>query len=283
MLHLENGALRLDLLDPAADHARQGWRYCWGGYIWQVHDRSAGPLLAGPEWPDPHPSAFNGQGLPESFRHRARDGAPFTWSGDTGLAIGAGTLAAGEKDAVTLTAPGTWTVHRFPDHLIFQTRQAGAGLACELTRKVELLDRRVNSYCQLTNSGDRPLALQWFPHPFFALSHGQARVEFPAEARLPENPGFALAAGVLTFKRRFVDRNDGQFALLELPAGRPLRVGIDHPRLTGIEFTTSYVPGECPVWGNSNTFSVEPYLDLRLAPGETRHWSVHYRFGAVRT
>ncbi len=282
MLRLENRELRVDLLDPAADAARQGWRYCWGGYVWQVHDRAAGPLLAGPEWPGPAPSAFNGQGLPESFRHQTRDGQPFTWDGAAGLAVGAGSLARDEQGRPVLVAPGDWTVTPFADHLVFQARPEGAGISCELTRKVELIGRDVNSFSRLTNVGDRPLRLQWFPHPFFALTDGRARVEFRHGARMPENAGFALADGVLTFKRRFADQNDGQFVLCELTPGRELRVVIDHPVLTHVEFTTSFVPDECPVWGNGNTFSVEPYLNLDLAPGATRHWSVHYRFGAAR-
>ena len=69
MLSLANRTLRVELLDPADDAARRGPRYCRGGYIWQVHDQQAGPLLTGPEWPHPTPTPFNGQGLPESFRH----------------------------------------------------------------------------------------------------------------------------------------------------------------------------------------------------------------------
>ena len=71
MLHLANAELTVDLLDPTdpAEHARQGARYCWGGYIWQVRDARLGPLLAGPQWPAPDPTPYNGQGLPESFRH----------------------------------------------------------------------------------------------------------------------------------------------------------------------------------------------------------------------
>src|SRR6266487_3813963 len=111
MLHLANRELTLDLLDPVADAARQGARFCWGGYIYQVHDAKLGPLVSGPEFPNPEPPTFDGQGLPESFRHRRREGTtPFTWSGNTGLAIGAGILAAGERNSVTLMEPCRWAI-----------------------------------------------------------------------------------------------------------------------------------------------------------------------------
>ncbi len=281
MLHLENNSLRVDLLDPAnpEEITRQGTRYCWGGYIWQVHDARRGPLISGPEYPKPDPTPFNGQGLPESFRHRARDGTPLTWSGSTGLGVGIGVLAAGEKDAVSLATPSAWTVSRFPDHLIFQTRQAAAGLSYELTRKVELVDREIGSYNQLTNVGEVPLVLHWFAHPFWSLTGNRARVVLPAGTTVPDNAGFALAAdGTLTFKRPFVTKDDNQFALLTLPKDRPLTVAVDHPQLTRVTFATSFVPNECPVWANAHTVSVEPYLHLRLAPGESRHWHLKHGF-----
>jgi hypothetical protein len=281
MLTLANRHLRLEVLDPAApaEAARQGTRYCWGGYIWQVHDSARGPLVAGPEFPAPAPTPFNGQGLPESFRHRTREGRPLTWRGAEGLAVGVGRLAAAGAGDPVLAEACRWTVTSLPDRLIFQTRHAGAGLACELSRQVELRGRTVLSHSQLTNVGDGPLTLQWFAHPFWALTAGQARLRLPAGTTVPANPGFAIAAdGTLTFRRPFRTADDRQFALLSLPAGRPLRLEVDHPQLAGVTFATSFAPDECPVWANARTVSVEPYLHLSLAPGETRHWHVEHGF-----
>jgi hypothetical protein len=290
MLQLENRDLRVDLLDPAnpADVARQGWRYCWGGYIWQVTDHQRGPLLSGPEFPKADPSTFNGQGLPESFRHTRRDTQTrLTWTGDTGLALGAGTLAANPdpsapvSESVRVIAPCSWQIAATPDHYIFQTQQTAAGFSSELTRRIELRDRTISSYSWLTNRGATPLTLQWFPHPFWALTAGRARITLPAGTTIPENPGFAVAAdGVLTFKRPFVAAGDSQFALLSLPSGRELTLAIDHPQLARITFATSFTPDECPVWANAHTISVEPYLNLSLAPGETRAWHVRHGFEA---
>ena len=91
---------------------------------------------------------------------------PLTWSGHTGLAIGAGKLALDAQNAVTLTEPCQWTVTPSADHIVFQTRQAAAGFSYELSRKAELCDRTITSFTQLTNVGDTPLALEWFAHPF---------------------------------------------------------------------------------------------------------------------
>ena len=96
---------------------------------------------------------------------------------------------------------------------------------------------------------------------------------------MPDNPGFAIAAdGTLTFKRAFVAEADNQFALLTLPRDRELTVAVDHPKFARVTFASSFVPRECPAWANLRTASVEPYLALNLAPGETRHWHVRHGF-----
>lgn len=285
MIPLANRELSLDLLDPAdaTDAARLGPRFCAGGFIWQVHDLAAGaapvPLVTGPEWPSPTPIPFNAQGLPESFRHRTRDGASLTWNGSQGLAIGAGALTADASGAVTLTEPCRWEITPSSTQIAFHTRQTVAGFSYDLTRTIELRDRTVISTSELTNLGDAPLALEWFAHPFWALTHHRARLALPAGTTLPETPGFAVAPdGTLTFRRPFVAPDDSQFALLTLSAGRELALSLDHPTLTRVTFATSFVPSECPVWANAHTVSVEPYLALRLAPGETRRWHVRHGF-----
>lgn len=281
MLQLGNRTLRVELLDPAAaaDAARQGPRYCWGGYIWQVHDARLGPLVSGPEFPRPDPTPFNGQGLPESFRHRTREGTPLTWCGATGLGLGIGILAAGENNAVTVTAPCDWTVAHGADHVTFETSQAAGGLAYALTRRVSLHDRTVISHSRLTNRGATPLGLQWFAHPFWALTSGRTEVSLPAGTTVAENPGFSLSpAGTLSFRRPFLTAEDSQFALLTLPPGRPLALSVGHPKLARVTFATDFAPDECPVWANAHTLSVEPYLTLHLAPGETREWQLAHGF-----
>lgn len=281
MLSIAHEDLTVELLDPIADSARLGPRYAWGGYIWQVHDRHAGPLLTGPEWPVSTPIPFNGQGLPESFRHRTRTGQPLTWNGTRGLAIGAGEIVeqAGELRVV---APCAWTVAASAAEARWTTRHTLLGFDYELVRIVAIHGRELRSTSRLINRSAAPLELEWFVHPFFALTAGRIALDLPPASTLPENPGFALAAGRFTQQRVFRDQYDGQFELLSLPAGEQLRCRVSHPKLTHVDFATSFVPRECPVWGNSNTFSIEPYLGATLAPGTELEWELRYTFGPVR-
>lgn len=283
MLVLVNTDLRIDLIDPAAEQAKLGPRFCWGGYIWQVHDLRAGPLLTGPEWPAPDPDPHNGQGLPESFRHSTTTGAPLLWEGEVGLAPGAGTLGRDATGKVVVTEPCKWDVDAAPDRVVFHTEQTVGRWSYEIERTIELRGRTVFSKSRLINRGSTALKLEWFAHPYFALQDdGFLRVTLPGGTSLPENPGFVLEGRQITLRRAFVGMDDGDLELLALPAGAPLVAELSHSRITGVRFATDFAPFKCVLWANGNTLSIEPFLALDLAPGESREWTLTYEFGEPR-
>ena len=283
MLILDNADLRVELIDPATEQARLGPRYCWGGYIWQIHDRNVGALLTGPEWPTVDPQPINGQGLPESFRHSTTTGQPLLWDGAVGLAPGAGALGRDAHGAVVVTTPCVWRIDQQPDRVVFRTEQSVGRWSYALERTIELHGRQVRSHSRLTNRGATPLVLEWFAHPFFALqSDGLQGVTLPEGTKLPVNPGYILTGRELTLHRAFVGVHGGHLEHLTLPAGRPLTASLSHPRLTGISFATDFAPFKCVLWANGNTLSLEPFLALNLAPGDSREWTLTYDFGKAR-
>lgn len=285
MLTLSNSALNVSLIDPAnpAEQSRLGPRFCWGGYIWQITDSVAGPLLAGPAWPKPDPIPFNGQGLPESFRHHEfGTNRPLTMENGRGFAIGIGDLAPGPDGELAVIKPCLWSITASHGAIEFCTEQSTLGYACQLTRRVALKNRTLTSSTRVTNIGERPLPLHWFAHPFFALDDRILTCEIPATWSMANNIGFELDdAHRLNFKRRFRDEFDGHFEPLIIDPQTPLRATVSHPKLTQIDFSTDFVPDICPVWGNSNTWSIEPYIMSELAPGSDRSWNLTYEFGPV--
>ncbi len=280
MLHLANDELRIDVLDPTADAARLGPRFGAGGFVWQVHDHHIGPLLSGPEGPEPAPDPFNGHGLPEACRDRSRSGSPWLWQDEVGFAPGVGTLSRG-PDGVRIAQSCTWHLDIGPHRVEFRSQHAAAGYAAELIRTLELKDRRLTSHSRLTNTGQQPMELEWFAHPFFSLdAAGEVAVELPSTAALPADSGFTLAAGILRGERRYLGKDDGAFTLLAGFESTPLDVRIHHAGLAGgIRFQTDFVPSECPIWMNGFTFSIEPYQRLSLAVGDRREWQLTYDFG----
>ena len=283
MLQLANSDLRVHLIDPATDRAHLGARYCWGGYIWQVDDHRLGALLTGPEWPNADPLPHNGQGLPESFRHSTTSGQPLLWDGPVGLAPGGGALVRDVDDTVRVVDPCRWQIDVQPAHATFHTAQTVDRWSYALERVVALDGRQLRSRTRLTNRGSTPLVLEWFAHPFFALQRdGLLQVTVPEGTHLPENPGYVQSGRKLTLRRAFVGVSDGHLEHLTLAAGEPFAVSVSHPRLSGLRFATDFEPFKCVIWANGNTLSIEPFLALNLAPGESRAWTLGYDFGEPR-
>lgn len=285
MLSLTANSLAVELLNPAdsGDRARLGTRYCWGGYIWQVHDRDVGPLLTGPEWPSPTPTPFNGQGLPESFRHTEfGTERPLMLEDGRGFILGIGEVAPGDDGKPMVTKPCQWTVTRSAAAMDFYTVQTGGPFGCRLSRRVAIEGRSLTSYTKVINTGTKPLPVHWFAHPFFALTDGVLTCGLPRSWDMAENPGYVFdGERRLTFQRRFKNKDDGHFQQLVVGSRTPLRAAVSHPRLSKVFFSTDFTPDSCPVWGNSNTWSIEPYITAELAPGATRAWTLTYEFGVA--
>ena len=279
MAQLSNAQLRIDLLDPVTDRALLGPRFCWGGFIWQVHDQRLGPLLSGPEWPEPAPNPWNAQGLPESFRHRTRGGVALTWQGEHGVAIGAGELCLNDAGEAVVVSPCEWEIASEPSAVNFHTRQRAGGFDYELTRRIELRERIVTSISELTNHAEKPLQFEWFAHPFFALTDGLISAEFPEGTKLGENPGFDLVGRTLNQKQRFAAAKAGHMDFLKLPQEGIFSAQLNHPAISRVGFECSFIPTECVIWGNSNTFSIEPYQTIAVASGQTGRWKLEYVFG----
>ena len=284
MLSLAHNSLTVELLNPAdsADRARLGTRYCWGGYIWQVQDQDAGPLLAGPEYPAPAPTPFNGQGAPESFRHtELGTDRPLILEDGRGFIIGIGEVAPGDDQPI-VTKPCQWTVTRSAAAMDFYTVQTGGAHGCRLSRRIALEGRSLTSFTKIINTGSKPLPVHWFAHPFFALTAGLITCGLPRSWDMADNPGFGFdGERRLISKRVFKNKTDGHFQPLIVGPKTPLRAALSHPRLSKVFFSTDFTPDSCPVWGNSNTCSIEPYIIADLAPGSTRSWTLTYEFGAV--
>ncbi|MEO6874380.1 MAG: hypothetical protein ABI222_06115 [Opitutaceae bacterium] len=284
MLTLTQNSLAVELLNPAdsADRARMGTRFCWGGYIWQVHDQHAGPLLTGPDWPDA-PTPFNGQGLPESFRHaELGTNKPLILENGRGFILGIGEVAPGNDDEPVVTKPCQWSVTRSAAAIDFYTVQAGGQYGARLSRRIALEGRSLTSFTKIINTGTRPLPVHWFAHPFFALTDGVLTCGLPRSWDMVENPGYVFdAERRIAFKRVFKNKLDGHFQPLIVGPKTPLRASLSHPRLSKIFFSTDFTPDSCPIWGNSTTWSIEPYITIALAPGATRSWTLTYEFGVA--
>jgi hypothetical protein len=274
MYTLANDALTVSVLDPLADQARFGTRYCTGGYIFQIDDAQRGPLLTGPNYPD-YPDGFipyNGQGLPDAFNlsplAEPKPGGPLA------LIVGIGLCDLVEDRVVDFCQ---WEAEQTPGALRLRTEQVFQGFALQLERTVTLAGRTVRSATRLANTGQGFIPICWFPHPFYPQPPGDELCRFNVPVGMPANPGYTLAPNGFVARRQWPDGR-GFYQPLDMVAHTPLVVLQKHPALGLVAGTCSYVPTFMPIWGNANTFSWEPYFERTLAMGQTAEWWIDYDF-----
>lgn len=282
MYALSNPELTVLILDPVADRARLGSRYCTGGYIWQVSDARLGNLFTGPEYPN-EPNMFDGQGAPEVFQ---------TPLGAEGAAVGQEVACIG-VGRVRRTSPREpfdvrynpdvtefvkWEVHCTRDTVTMRTEQSFQDWVYQLERVVKLRNRTVYSSTAIRSVGNTPLPVRWFAHPFFPIPAEDHLCRFSFPIHLTENPGYFLNADGFVARKSTHDWSRGcrQEPSFD-PAGNPLRAVQKHPLLGEVTVATDFPPSFMPIWGNHRTFSFEPYFERALDRDASARWTIEYR------
>ena len=270
MFHLTNDELDVELLDPVADRARFGVRYCTGGYIFQVTDPRHGELLTGPTYPESF-NWFDGQGIPDAFNlgplasvHRL----------DEALVIGIGICDVKSRHVVRFC---DWRITMGELRIEFETSHAYEDYSLSLVRTVELNRRTLRSHTRVHNTGQVFVPVRWFPHPFYPQPKGDELLWTNARLRWRDAPDYALGASGF-IERRGWPWHEGHYLPLDHDATAPLVLLQRHPALGLVTAACSYVPDFFPIWGNGNTFSFEPFFERNVAPGQSLDWSIDYTF-----
>ncbi|MEM7030518.1 MAG: hypothetical protein AAF629_13190, partial [Chloroflexota bacterium] len=187
MYSLKNDTLEVQVLDPIADQARFGTRYCTGGYIFQINDAAQGPLLSGPTYPESF-NTFDGQGIPDAFnRSPLRDPAS---TDPKALIIGVGIC---DLEADTVLEFCSWDVTQTDNSLQMKTTHQFQGYSLALERIVALHGRTVHSQIHLSSQGYGPVPITWFPHPFYPHLETDELCRFNTPVCFPDSPVYELS------------------------------------------------------------------------------------------
>jgi len=270
MYTLSNDQLTVSVLDPLADQARFGVRYCTGGYIFQVSDTRLGDLMSGPTYPDSF-NWFDGQGIPDAFnQYPLRDP-----QGDDSLAliIGIGLCNLTER---TVTEFCVWDVEQNADAVRMTTRHDWQGYTIELERTVSLHERTIRSDTRLVNGG-APLPIRWFPHPFYPQTASDELLKLSIPVEVVENPGYEMTPSGFIARKGW-PWDQGYYLALDHTTGSGLTIIQRHPLLGTVTATCSYDPTYFPIWGNPRTFSWEPFLERTIGGGLAAEWRIDYDF-----
>ncbi len=284
MYQLESVALSVSILDPVADQARLGSRYCAGGYIYQVTDADRGELFTGPQYPDPNPDVFDGQGAPDMFYTPL--GAEEAKVGDDVGVIGVGRVRRTSpiepfyvRHNPEVSEHLTWQVQAATSTITMRTAQTFRNWAYELTRTVTLEGRTLHSTTTIANSGTAMLPVRWFAHPFFPLTSDRVYCRFSMPVAMPENAGYFINEQGFICQRAEHDWQRGFYQGLDYTKpDHGITITQKHPHVGEVTTTTDFAPDYLPIWSNANTFSFEPYFDAKLTQGEVAAWCIRYRF-----
>jgi hypothetical protein len=283
MYTIANNQLVVSILDPISDRHRLGSRYCTGGYIYQVTDLNLGELFSGPLYPDPYPDVFDGQGAPDMF-FTPLIAADTPVGGEVGC-IGVGRVLRSSprepfdvrfNPQVVEFLP--WETRLEKAVIEMHTEQRFSTWGYELTRRVALEGREVISTTAIRSTGLSALPVRWFAHPFWPLTADQVLCRFTPQVRMADNPGYRFNdEGFICRKPDFDWSRGGHYQPLEILDPAPLDIIEKHPRCGQTVTRTDFIPGFLPIWGNSRTFSFEPYLIRSLEPGQASEWTISYR------
>lgn len=284
MYTIANDQLAVSILDPVADRHRLGSRYCTGGYIYQVTDLRLGELFSGPLYPNPYPDVFDGQGAPDMF-FTPLLAADTPVGGEVGC-IGVGrVLRSSPREPFDVRFNPqvieflAWEVETGKTRSVMRTGQRFLEWGYELTREVRLEGRSVVSTTAVRSTGQAALPIRWFAHPFWPLTADHVLCRISPQVGMADNPGYHFnAEGFICRKPEFDWSRGGHYQPLEILQASPLEIVEMHPRCGQVITTTDFAPGFFPIWGNSRTFSFEPYFTRELHPGQSAEWTIAYRF-----
>jgi hypothetical protein len=279
---IESPDLAVKILDPEADRAKLGSRYCSGGYVWQVEDARHGALLSGPCFPDPEPPPFDGQGLPEVFeialgQDRARVGDDVWVVGVGRVRRESATVPFHVRDNPTVVERARWIVERSPLAVTMRSRETFLDFELELERRLALDGRTLRSATVIRNACKQDIPIRWFAHPFFPWADSES-LRFSLESTLPENPGFFVSARGAVERRKEHTWANGCYVVPRTALGGELEVTQAHPALGSVRVTCRFPLAWLALWGNARTLSFEPFHATVLTPGGVSSWAMEYRF-----
>lgn len=268
MLAIENSNLEVVILHPDHDIDFLGTRYCHGGSIFQVIDKSrsfSAKLLSGPTFPDTY-DPLHGQGIPDSFEH-----CPIYIDNKLKHVLGIGICDNG------IVEPVNWKIILKKDNALFSTIHRIGSETIELKRSISLFNRSLNIETIIENKTSEHITITWYPHPFFPQPRKVELCRIFSNVDWLDNPFYEFVNNGYICRKANQPVNRAFFAL-DHKANSPVALAMRHDTCGQVLFESDYVPGFFPIWGNQRTFSMEPYFQTRIARTRKTVWNVSLHF-----
>ncbi len=297
-LRLDNGvvAMSIFLPDPHAGYYR-GTRFDWSGIIERVDYR--GHRFYAPLHENHDPNGHDHVSGPATeFAMFAPMGFEETVAGESFVKIGVGLLARDTADDYTfsgkyrLLRAGDWTIEHGPDRISFSQQLDGErGWAYAYTKAIRLVAGRAEFVMRqrLENRGSRTIDITHYNHNFTLIDdtpYGpDYTVEFPFATAEPRALGeLARFRG----NRIEIERPLGDASLWAIvyegrdPGGYHAAAVRNDRTGAAVEFEGDAPLERMVFWAVERAACPEPFIRIRLQPGQSREWQTRYRFRAAR-
>lgn len=295
-LSLDNGYLKVSIFLPDAERGYyRATRFDWSGIIERVdyaghrfysplhteHDPLRHDSVSGPagEFAMFHPMGFAEAKAGESF-----------------VKIGVGLLQKGDSDEYQfngdypLIKAGDWEIEHGPRHVDFSQQLEGErGWAYRYRKSIRLQTGQAvfDIEQRLENSGDKTIDIQYYNHNFTLIDdvpYGpDYRVEFPfaTETAMPISDIARFRGNVVEIDAALGDNS------LWLPVfegddpGYYNAASVRNNRTgASVEFKGDAAINRMVFWAVERAVCPEPFMRIRLEPGQVRSWVTRYRFRA---
>jgi hypothetical protein len=293
---ISNGMIHAELMLPNFPNGSyQGTRFDWSGIISSL--QFDGHEYFG-QWYEHHDPKIHDAitGPVEEFRtNDSALGYDQIKPGGAFMRIGIGTVRKPDETAYRpfstydIVDPGKWTIHKHKDRIEFQHRlRSDDGYAYVYTKTVRLVKGMPRLLIEhtLKNTGDKVIESTQYNHNFFVIDREVVGPDVVAKFVFTPNPlrGFSNRAEVRGPEIVFPQELQGKNGVFTELAGAGAEVKDYDFRLenlktgAGVHITSDIALLKVNFWAIRTVAVVEPYIQLRIAPGQETHWTIQYDF-----
>ena len=289
----EHVEARVYLPDPESGYYR-GTRFDWSGAISSL--RFAGHEYFG-EWQESDDPYLHDRitGPVEEYRTDNK-GLGYDDGGERFLRIGVGVVERPEEDdyrwrhSYKVVDPGAWTVRRGANWIQFtqEVAEPVLGYGYRLIKRLTLTPGQPELVIDhiLENTGRKTIETNVYNHNFFVIDNQPTgpdfSVTFPFELTADRGMGgYAAVSGRQIRFERQLPEGESIFTLLSGYGATPAdhAFAIENRKVgAGVRVTTDRPLARLQFWSPRTTLCPEPFIDLKIAPGQADRWSIRYEF-----
>jgi hypothetical protein len=286
--------LRMNLPDPEKGYY-QGTRFDWSGAVFSLQYQNHEYFGRWFEKYDPKiHDAITGP-VEEYLTNNSGLGYDEAKVGGTFVRIGAGVVRKPAENAYRrfhtyeIVDPGQWRIKQGKSWIEFiHELKDPSGYAYLYTKKLRLVENQPELVLEhtLQNTGQKGIETDQYNHNFFMIDHlptgPDTVVKFPFEARSKQDlKGMATVSGGKLEYARELETGQSVFTELEGFGGsaKDYDFRIENRKAgAGVRITGDQPIVKLIFWSIRTTLCPEPYIRIRVAPGQTAKWKIGYEF-----